>query len=252
MKSFTRRVTATVLTIVLSGIITPLGISAQDDKPKKKSKLLIELDKTATALKLPPLSGVDSSVTKGEVDLIIYKEIAEAGIPAFEEERLKAEVEKKYNLWKIGDEIKTIDAQGFLREGKLTEKNGKYIKIGDTRIFTIDFSEQMLPHLSEKHKQAAVDKFMDDKKRVYRLKRRDFKEKLRKSTKLKYYKKYGFVNYGDKWLDYKTYKAFLTKGNLLRKKKLELLKAKKEAEEAKQEPKETEKTVIEDIPDDKN
>ena len=230
MKNFTSIVMITVLTIVFSGLITPLEISAEDEKPKKKSKLLIELDKTAIALKLPPLSGVNPSVTKSEIDLIIYKEIEEAGVPAFEEERLLDEAGKKYNLWKIGDEIKTIDGQGYKREGKLLEKNSKYIKIGTDRIFTIDFSNQMLPHLSETHRQAAIDKFMEEKKRVYRLKRRNFKEKLRENTKLKYYKEYGFVNYAYKWLDYKTYKEFLMKELVLRNKKQALLKAKKEAE----------------------
>jgi phosphatidylserine decarboxylase precursor len=205
-----------------------------DKKHIEEVGKLEELDRLAESLKLPPLSQIDSSVTKNQVEMMIYKEIEESGMPTFDEKKVRKDAEAKFKLWKIGDEVKTVDAQGYKHEGKLQEKNGRYVKIESIKVFSVDIPPSMLAHLDDAHHKLAVDKYVAARKKVYYQKRRNFKTRLRDSVKAKYYKKYGFVNCAYKWLDYETYRKLLEHEKLKRDKKLDLLKKKREAEKAKE------------------
>jgi phosphatidylserine decarboxylase precursor len=194
------------------------------------------LDKLAELLKLPPLSQVDKSVTKNQVDMMIYKEIEESGMPTFDDKKVREEAEKKFKLWKIGDQVQGVDTQGYKHEGVLKEKSGRYVKIGTIRIFSVDLSPDMLAHLDAKHQKVAVDKYIAGKKKIYYQKKRNFKTKLRDSVKAKYYKKYGFVCHSYKWMDYNTYRQLLER-ELIRRKRKQALKKKRDAERSKLEKK---------------
>jgi len=193
-----------------------------------------ELDRLAESLNLPPLSQIDRSVTKDQVDMMIYKKIAESGMPTFDEKKVRKDAEKKFKLWEIGEEVKAVDSQGYKHEGVLQEKSGRYVKIESIKIFSVDLSPSMLSHLDKAHQKVAIDKYVSGRKKVYYQKKRNFKIQLRDSIKVKYYKKYGFVNYAYKWLDYETYRKLLEGEKVRQAQKLALLKKRREAENKKQ------------------
>ena len=195
-----------------------------------KQKEIFELDEFARSLKMPPLSQVDKTVTKEQVEMMIYKEIKASDLPEFNLEAVKKAAEARYKLWKIGDKVKTVDAHGYTHEGELKEKNGRYVKIGTVKIFTVDISESMLSHLNEKHQQLAVDEYISSRKKIYYQKKRNHREQIRDSVKSKYYKKYGFVHHAYKWLDYETYYNLLKRSKERRDKKRALMEAKKREE----------------------
>ena len=187
------------------------------------------LDAFALSLKLPPLSQIDKTVTKDQVEMMIYKEINASAMPPFDDKKIRKEAEAKYKLWKIGDMVKAVDTQGYKHEGKLEENNGRYVKIASVKIYAVDISPSMLSHLYEKHRNVAVDNYVKARKKVYYQKRRTYKEKLRDRVKAKYYKKYGLVSYKYKWWDYATYRQLLERGKIKFDKQRALMKAKQDA-----------------------
>ena len=203
------------------------GSMQGDKKFMTEQNELIELDKFARSLNMPPLSQIDKTVTKEQVEMMIYKEIEASSLPEFKLEPVKKAAEAKYKLWKIGDEVKTVDAQGYKHEGKLKEKNGRYVTIGTIKIYTVDISDTMLAHLYEKNQQIAIRKYIALRKKIYYQRKRNHREQLRDSVKLKYYKKYGFVHHAYKWLDYKAYYNLLKRGKERRDKKRALIEAEK-------------------------
>ena len=204
------------------------SMTPEEQEKLKKKKELELLDKIALAHKLPPLSKIDSSVTKEQVDLMVYKKVSEAAIPKFPEDKYRKAAEAKYPLWKVGDTIKTIDAQGYKHEGEVKVMNTRYVRIGDRAIYAVDFSGEMLPHLNKENRQKAIDKYINEKKKIYLVNKRSIKAEVRTKARMELYGKYGFVFFRDKWLDYEKYHALLLKAKQ-RMDKIEKLRKAREA-----------------------
>ncbi len=190
---------------------------------------IVNLDVFARSFDLPPLSQIDKTVTTAQVDLMIYKKIKATEMAPFDTEKIRKEAEVKYKLWKIGDEVKAVDAQGYKHDGELKEKNGSYVNIASVKIYAVDFSPSMLIHLFEKHRLSAIDNYIKSRKKLYYLKRRTYRKEVSERVALEYYKKYTFAHCRDKWWDYATYRAFLERGKVKYDKKRALKKAKNEA-----------------------
>ena len=188
------------------------------------------LDAFAKSLKLPPLSKIDKSVTLEQVEMMIYKEINSSGMPAFDEKKVRSEAEKKYPLWKVGDHITAIDAQGYKHEGELKYKGTRYVTIGESKVYAVDISPSMLTHLYEEHRNVAIDNYIRARKKIYYQKRRTYKEKLREEVKNKYYSKYSLVFCHNRWWDYAHYRALLERGKERYDKRASSMKAAEEAQ----------------------
>lgn len=150
---------------------------------------------------VPPPTATPEEIARG-VTAETARQVGER-FPDSAEERLRAEIEARYPVWKIGDPV-SFELRGGLGrstdvEGRLRETTESRVRVNDHWILKTDMTEADRARVDPDFRAALVDKEYRAALFLWRDDRQRFADRLLPEVTERLYTEAGYVRVGGRW-----------------------------------------------------